>query len=134
MKKEADLFRTVTAVGLAVMFFVPALSAGDDKPSIIVFDVPGAGTGAGQGTIPYASNAGGAITGVWIDASGVSHGFVRHPNGSIVSFDGPEAVFLTQGEAINNEGFIAGNYVDGNHVGHGLLRAPDGTVISFDAP
>jgi hypothetical protein len=41
------------------------------------FDVPGAGTGAGQGTFTYCNNPAGAITGYYIDASGVSHGFLR---------------------------------------------------------
>jgi hypothetical protein len=43
------------------------------------FDAPGAGTGAGQGTLPLLDNAEGAITGYDIDANGAFHGFLRNP-------------------------------------------------------
>jgi hypothetical protein len=49
--------------------------AGDG--SITTFDVPGAGTGSGQGTNPVCNNPAGAITGYYIDGSGVFHGFLR---------------------------------------------------------
>jgi hypothetical protein len=41
------------------------------------FDVPGAGAGAYQGTIPYGNNPAGAITAAYVDANGASHGFLR---------------------------------------------------------
>jgi hypothetical protein len=47
--------------------------------SITTFDAPGAGTGAGQGTLPLLNNAEGAITGYDIDANGAFHGFLRNP-------------------------------------------------------
>src|SRR6266699_3442044 len=47
--------------------------------AITTFDVPGAGTGAGQGNIPFCNNPVDAITGVYIDASDVDHGFLRSP-------------------------------------------------------
>jgi hypothetical protein len=47
---------------------------------IITFDVPGAGTASGQGTIPGSSDPAGAIAGRYVDASGVSHGFLRPVN------------------------------------------------------
>jgi hypothetical protein len=47
--------------------------------TITTFDVPGAGTGAGQGTLPLLNNAEGAITGYDIDANGAFHGFLRNP-------------------------------------------------------
>jgi hypothetical protein len=43
------------------------------------FDVPGAGTGAGQGTVPLCNNPVDAITGYYIDTSDVFHGFLRSP-------------------------------------------------------
>jgi len=45
--------------------------------TITEFDVPGAGTGPGQGTNPGGINAAATITGSYIDASGVLHGFLR---------------------------------------------------------
>jgi hypothetical protein len=50
--------------------------------AITTFDVPGAGTGPGQGTVPFCNNPVDAITGVYIDASDVNHGFLRSPQHS----------------------------------------------------
>ncbi len=47
--------------------------------SITLFDVPGAGTGRLQGTIPLAINAEKIIVGTYVDTSGVEHGFLRIP-------------------------------------------------------
>jgi hypothetical protein len=47
--------------------------------SFTTFDAPGAGKGLGQGTFPYSNNPKGAVTGNYIDASDVSHGFVWVP-------------------------------------------------------
>jgi hypothetical protein len=44
--------------------------------AITTFDVPGAGTGLFQGTIPAAINPAGAIVGWYVDASNVIHGFL----------------------------------------------------------
>jgi len=44
--------------------------------AITKFDVSGAGTGAGQGTIPLTNNPAGTITGTYIDNNNVLHGFV----------------------------------------------------------
>jgi len=43
----------------------------------ITFDVPGAGTGAFQGTIAGGGNDAGAIAGYYVDDTGVAHGFLR---------------------------------------------------------
>jgi hypothetical protein len=44
--------------------------------AITTFDAPGAGTGFLQGTIAASFNPPGAITGFYLDASNVSHGFL----------------------------------------------------------
>jgi hypothetical protein len=41
------------------------------------FDVPGAGTGSGQGTFPMTNNPAGSIVGFYVDNNGAYHGFVR---------------------------------------------------------
>jgi hypothetical protein len=51
----------------------PGLTDGRVK----TFDVRGAGTGPGQGTFPICNNPAEAITGNYIDGSGVQHGFLR---------------------------------------------------------
>jgi hypothetical protein len=102
-------------------------------------DAPDAGTGPfPQGTFPsnitpMGINPAGAITGFYVDASSVQHGFVRAPNGIITEFD-PTGSIFTDPNAIDQTGAITGFYFDANFVGHGFLRAPDGTITSFDAP
>jgi hypothetical protein len=53
--------------------------------TITTFDVPAAGTGFSQGTIPWAINPGGVIMGFCIDANNVRHGFVFKPQPSDLS-------------------------------------------------
>jgi hypothetical protein len=102
-------------------------------------DAPDAGTGPfPQGTFPSeftpaGLNPAGAITGFYVDASSVQHGFVRAPGGKIAEFD-PSGSIFTNPNAINEPGEITGFYFDSNFVGHGFLRTPDGTITSFDAP
>ena len=102
-------------------------------------DAPDAGTGPfPQGTFPSeftpaGINPAGAITGFYVDASSVQHGFVRAPGGNITEFD-PSGSILTNPNAIDQTGTITGFYFDANFVGHGFLRTPDGTITSFDAP
>jgi hypothetical protein len=47
--------------------------------AITTFDISGAGTGPGQGTVPLCNNPVDAIIGYYIDASNVFHGFLRSP-------------------------------------------------------
>jgi hypothetical protein len=102
-------------------------------------DAPDAGTGpAPQGTFPSeftpaGINPAGAITGFYVDASSVQHGFVRATGGKITEFD-PTGSIFTNPNAIDQTGAITGFYFDTNFVGHGFLRALDGTITSFDAP
>src|SRR5438477_523354 len=59
--------------------------------TINTFDVPGAGTGPFQGTLPLGINQTGTIEGDYIDSSDVNHGFVRTSDGAITTFDVPGA-------------------------------------------
>jgi len=93
------------------------------------FDAPGAGTGIYQGTgcasdCPVSLNDWGAITGVYIDANYVFHGYLRSPQGHIVTVD-PVGSASTFPDGINDLGTIAGYYADANGVFHGFLRIPD---------
>src|ERR1039457_7033646 len=73
----------------------------------------------------------GAITGVYFDANGVGHGFLRTPDGKVSSFDAPGAANRTPQApwfwmgtlpvSINDEGTITGYYIDANNVSHGFL-------------
>ena len=106
--------------------------------AITTFDVPGAGTGAGQGTFSYAISPTGAITGFYFDGADVSHGFLRDENGVITTFDvpgsGTDAFEGTYGGGFTPNGTIMGNYFTPDTLSHGFLRNTDGTFVTFDAP
>jgi hypothetical protein len=94
------------------------------------FDAPGAGTGSFEGTgcpsdCPTSLNDWGAITGTYIDANFVFHGYLRSPNGNIVTVDPAGSVF-TLSSSMNDLGAITGYYLDTNNVYHGFLRVPCG--------
>jgi hypothetical protein len=96
--------------------------------TITTFDIPGAGTGPGQGTVPEAINTPGTIMGNYFDANGVSHGFIRANYGAINLFDVPGAgTGPGQGTVpfCNNPAdAITGWEIDANGVFHGFLRIP----------
>jgi hypothetical protein len=108
------------------------------QPTITTFDAPGAGTGPGQGTLPFAINPAGTVLGYYIDAGDARHGFLRTPNGSIATFDPPGAGTGpgqgTNAFSITPAGGVAGRYSDASAVFHGFLRTPDGAITTFDVP
>src|ERR1017187_7954799 len=109
---------TFTCLTTAILFGVVAvpirLAAQSVGPEIIVFDAPGAGAtaGSGFGTFPNSINNAGAITGHYIDANNVNHGFLRSPGGTFTAFDAPgagataDSGFGTFPNSINNAGAI----------------------------
>jgi len=108
------------------------------QPTIITFDGPGSGTGPGQGTIAFAINPAGTISGRYADAGGAIHAILRYPNGAIIAFDAPGAgTGPRQGVrpfSINPAGATAGYYNDARGVFHGFLRTPDGVITTFNVP
>jgi len=44
-----------------------------------MLNVPGAGTGPNQGTLPWGMAAGGVVFGQYIDAASETHGFIFQP-------------------------------------------------------
>jgi hypothetical protein len=98
------------------------------------FDIPGAGIGAGQGTLPMAINSKNVITGEYTADDGTSHGFFGLATGTMTTFDAPGAGtgsgVGTFPAAINKSGVIAGHYTDTKE--HGFVRANDGTFQTFD--
>src|SRR5208282_949635 len=86
----------VCLVKLSGAFGTSALAqgGGGSNPTytFTAIDVPGAGTGMLQGTIGTSLNVGGDITGVYLTAPNVAHGFVRiAATGMIAKFDAPDA-------------------------------------------
>jgi hypothetical protein len=107
------------------------------------FEAPGAGTQPGGGT---AVNGGGGLTdfgyisGGVGDSNGVSHGFLRSPEGTFTEFEAPDAgsaSFSGQGtnsSTVNLFNWITGWYTDAASINHGFVRSPDGTLTEFSAP
>lgn len=142
---STTIFPTIRAKGILILCFALCIlslssTAGAQKPRIISFDAPGADPNPGDnnGTYPAGINVFGFIAGAYQDTNSVFHGFLRHPDGKIITFDDPEADLSafngTEPSAINDLGVIAGSYFDANGVSHGFLRSPDGKFTSFDPP
>jgi probable HAF family extracellular repeat protein len=101
--------------------------------------MPAAGTGAWQGTVPWYINLEGTVSGFYIDGSYLYHGFLRTPDGKIITFDAPGAGTISPGAGtaaygINIWGTITGNVTEDSYATHGFVRAPNGTMATFDAP
>ena len=134
--KRNHIVMLVLCMCLVLIAWTPALG----KHKVTKFNVPGAGTSAGQGTGGTSINTEGAVTGGYITADNVNHGFVRAPDGQISTFDVPRAGTDgsqgqgTYAEAINDAGAVTGEYIDSNDVQHGFVCAPDGRISEFDAP
>jgi len=93
------------------------------------FDAPGAGTDSYEGTgcpsdCSVSLNDWGAVAGTYIDSNFVFHGYLRSPNGKIVTVD-PRGSAYTSPSGINNSGAVTGTYVDAGGVYHGFLSTPD---------
>jgi hypothetical protein len=84
-------------------------------------------------TTPRAINLFGQIAGYYRDTNSVVHGFVRQPNGTVVTFD-PSGSTDTEAVSINAEGQITGFYLGSDGTYHGFVRKRDGTFCTFDAP
>ena len=101
-------------------------------------DVPGSGTGPGQGTFGGGFTPNGTIMGNYVDADNLSHGFLMDKNGAFTTFDTPGAgTGPFQGTypfGINANGAITGWYVDATDVNHGFVRDKHGAIVEFDVP
>jgi uncharacterized membrane protein len=97
--------------------------------TFVTFDPPGS-----TFTSPQGIDAAGTITGSYSDANGATHGFVRAADGTITTFDVPDATFGTIPSAINSAGTIVGYYFDADFIGHSFLRVHDGTFTTFEVP
>ncbi len=106
-------------------------TAASATPAFTTFDAPGAGTtGIFPGTLPASINAGGDISGIYTDTTGVRHGFVRTANGTItapIDAPGAAATGMFSGTiliSINAVDQITGTFEDASGVFHGFLLAP----------
>src|SRR5215472_15835806 len=86
--------KTLLALSLVMCTLGLGLSAAaqERKATFITFDVPGAGTGALQGTYAYATLPGGLTEGNYFGADNTFHVFLRARDGTFTTFDAPGAV------------------------------------------
>jgi hypothetical protein len=75
----------------------------------------------------------GEVVGVYLDAAGVPHGFLRGRSGRLTTIDVPDAA-ATLAFDLNDHGEIAGTYVDSGGTVRGFRRDRSGTVTTIDAP
>jgi hypothetical protein len=118
-----------------------ALSASAQKPRIITFDAPGAGTIPnpwGMGTRAFRINDLGVILGWYVDDNELHHSYLRALDGTIKTIDDPVAATgFCQGTNawnLNQDGTVTGNYEDASNVFHGFLRTPEGRFTTIDVP
>jgi hypothetical protein len=104
--------------------------------TFVSFDGPLAGNQSGDlftaGTFPVAINRWGCIGLMTVDNNGLTHSFVREPNGKYVTVHPPKAkqTFLA---GINASGQVAGSFIDYSGHEHGYVRNADGTYTQLDA-
>ena len=72
------------------------------------------------------SDATGALTGNYIDDSGIRRGF---SGDTIVEFPG---ALETYADFVNSEGGMVGSYVDADGIYHGYVRVPDGDFVTLN--
>src|SRR5580704_15214266 len=128
-----------SAVSLATLGFGLSANVDERKAALITFNVPAAGTGAGQGTQGIAISPEGTITGWYFNPGDIVHGYVRARDGTFITFDAPGATTVVpqQGTfpySINPAGIISGFYDDANGVAHGFVRTRDGAITTIDVP
>ncbi len=134
------------ALYLSLCALAMTVSASAGQPRFITFDAPGAGTGPYQGTGCFyydcfsLINNLGEVTGYYLDANNVYHGFVRRPEGQFTTFEAPGADTTPQSyngtlpSAINDAGDVTGYYTDAGGNYHGFVRSHEGLFSTFDVP
>jgi hypothetical protein len=101
---------------------------------ITTIDLPGAGTGVGQGTVLEAINDSGTILGGYMDSFGEWHFVLLNKKGEVTNFEVPGRGGAEAFSALNNAGEATGTYLDSDGVSHGWIRSKQGMVTVFDAP
>jgi len=109
--------------------FVYTASSG--SPAFTTFDAPNVVlSGLFPGTLAASMNAGGVISGVYTDANGDHHGYVRAADGTITSpVDDPNSVYSTAFSgtlllSINTTSQMTGTYQDADYVFHAFVASP----------
>ncbi|HET6929678.1 MAG TPA: hypothetical protein VFI45_05110 [Candidatus Acidoferrum sp.] len=102
--------------------------------TVTVLDAPGYSGTATGGTIANWIAADGTVVGSVVNSTGITHAFVRTPDGTYTIFDPPGPLTWSTASFINVGGVIAGNFTDANSVQHGYLRNPNQSFTIIDEP
>lgn len=108
----------------------------DATGAITTFDAPNACLTSHNGTWPTGINAGGVVTGYYYTSAGqtcLAHGFVRAVDGTITSFDVPNA-FQTLALGENDKGEIVGEWFGTACDRCAFVRSPEGKITTFKVP
>jgi len=124
---------SIVMLVLCTCLALAAWSQAPAKHKITTFDVPGAGTGSGQGTEGAGIVDDGSVDGYYIDSNNVAHGFFRSSTGHISKFD-PKGSVNTFPIGQNSTHSIVGYYLDSAGVLHGFTRSSSGKIKTVDAP
>ncbi len=116
---------TKCAAVIALLGVVALGTPASAKDLWAIFDPP-----ASISTFPVFMNVNGLIAGNYSTSDNVSHGFLRTPDGSLTTFDEPDATSFTRIYGLNNAGEIAGSFFYASG-GGGFLRTPDGTFTAI---
>ena len=124
-----------SVLALAIALLCPAFLVGQGT-TFRSFDAPDAGKQPHQGTVSLSINTFGSVTGFYIDAASVDHGFFRDTGGRVVEFD-PPGLVNTFALAINGNMEIVGygsRTVAGRTHQHGFRRSTFGQFAAVDVP
>jgi hypothetical protein len=103
----------------------------DNGGTYVTFDAPG----AVNGTLAFAINPAGAVTGYGSDVNFNGIGFVRDRSGNLTTFAVPGAGGGTYPSAISDTGAITGQWCDATYVlCPGFVRDSQGDITTFDVP
>ena len=107
----------------------------DGAGGLVRFDFPGT-RGVTQA---FAIDNAGDVVGVYADAAGASHGFLRSPGGAITALPSPPGAGTASGQGtfpagITDSGEIVGFYVGPDGVAHGYVQSPEGRFTVINAP
>lgn len=114
-----------------IVLFAFAFGIAPAHASFVGFDIPGGGTQDGKGTYVNGINLEGAVTGNVIGSSGATSGFVRQPNGDVVTFNAATGAD-THAIDISFAGVQTGYYTGDDAHNHGFTRSLAGEIVSFD--
>lgn len=97
-------------------------------------NVVGAGTGTGQGTVPFLIVGDNTVVGDYIDSGNATHGFMWNPTTFHITKINLPGSANTYIGGMNSTHAITGFYPDSSGVYHGFLRSAAGHYTSFKAP